>query len=198
MFISSLIKMFTGNWGIFGISSTDGRAPGYRLSPDRFQTVKRMLAPDWAQKMLCIMVPNRWTASLEFFSCVRTRRPLCLKRNPGALPFSTRLFSRPDWLPLGLSRMHWDLLYVNWNREKSLRNFSMVAKFLEENKQKTSLTKWIRTASNFIDLIQFQLIWQMLAKFCRGESERTVSKFRKANRQLLCCVHRLHKARVLN
>ena len=33
------------------------RAPGYRLSPDHFQTVKRMLAADWAQKMLCIMVP---------------------------------------------------------------------------------------------------------------------------------------------
>ena len=198
MFISSLIKMFTGNWGIFGISSTDGRAPGYRLSPDHFQTVKRMLAPDWAQKMLCIMVPNRWTASLEFFSCVRTRRLLCLKRNPGALPFSTRLFSRPDWLPLGLSRMHWDLLYVNWNREKSLCNFSMVAKFLEENKPKTSLTKWIRKASNFIDLFQFQLIWQMLAKFSRVESERTVSKFRKGKRQLLCCFHRLHEARVWN
>ena len=27
------------------------RMPGYRLSPDHFQTVKRMLAPDWAQKI---------------------------------------------------------------------------------------------------------------------------------------------------
>ena len=49
-------------------SSMGGRAPGYRLSPDHFQTVKRMLAPDWAQKMLCIIVPNRRTASPEFFS----------------------------------------------------------------------------------------------------------------------------------
>ena len=49
-------------------SSTGGKAPGYRLSPDRFQTVERMLAPDWAQKMLCIIVPNRRTASPEFFS----------------------------------------------------------------------------------------------------------------------------------
>ena len=48
-------------------SSTGGKAPGYRLSPDHFQTVKRMLAPDWAQKMLCIIVPNRRTASPEFF-----------------------------------------------------------------------------------------------------------------------------------
>ena len=49
-------------------SSTDGKAPGYRLSPRHFQTVKRMLAPDWAQKMLCIIVPNWRTASPEFFS----------------------------------------------------------------------------------------------------------------------------------
>ena len=55
-------------------SSTGGRAPGYRLSPDHFQTVKWMLAPDWAQKMLCIIVPNRGTASPEFFSWVRIRR----------------------------------------------------------------------------------------------------------------------------
>ena len=51
-------------------SSTGGKAPGYRLSPDHFQTVKQMLAPDWAQKMLCIIVPNRRTVSPEFFSWV--------------------------------------------------------------------------------------------------------------------------------
>ena len=49
-------------------SSTGGRAPVYLLSPDHFHTVKRILAPDWAQKMLCIIVPNRRTASPEFFS----------------------------------------------------------------------------------------------------------------------------------
>ena len=49
-------------------SSTGVRAPGYLLSPDHFQTVKRMLAPDWAQKMLCIIVPNRRTISPEYFS----------------------------------------------------------------------------------------------------------------------------------
>ena len=57
-------------------SNTGGRAPGYRLSQDHFQTVKRMLAPDWAQKMLCIIVTNRQTVSPEFFSWVRTRRLL--------------------------------------------------------------------------------------------------------------------------
>ena len=67
-------------------SSTGGKAPGYWLSPDHFQTVKRMLVLDWAQKMLCIIVPNRRTVSPEFFSWVRTRRLLsrhsCPVRSP--------------------------------------------------------------------------------------------------------------------
>ena len=33
-----------------------------------------MPAPDWAQKMPCIFVPNRQTVSPEFFSWVHTRR----------------------------------------------------------------------------------------------------------------------------
>ena len=34
-----------------------GRAPGYRLSPDHFQTVKRMLVPDWGQKCFVLLCP---------------------------------------------------------------------------------------------------------------------------------------------
>ena len=48
--------------------------------------------------------------------------------------------------------------------------------------------KSVRTASNFIDLIQFHLIWQMLAKFFRVESQRTVSKFRRGKRDNFCVV----------
>ena len=48
------------------------RAPGYRLSPNYFQTFKLMPAPDWAQKVICIIVPNQRTVSPEFFSWVRT------------------------------------------------------------------------------------------------------------------------------
>ena len=55
----------------------------------------------------------------------------------------------------------------------------MVAKFLNDNKLKTSLEKWICTVSNFIDLIQFHLICQMLAKFSGDEYKRTVSRLRK-------------------
>ena len=51
-------------------SSTGKRAPGYRLSPNYFQKFKRMPAPDWAQKMLCMIVPNQRTVSREFFSRV--------------------------------------------------------------------------------------------------------------------------------
>ena len=49
-------------------SITGERVPGYRLSPNYFQKFKRMPAPDWAQKMLCLIVPNRRTVSPEFFS----------------------------------------------------------------------------------------------------------------------------------
>ena len=48
-------------------SSKGGRAPGYRLSPDHFQKFKRMPAPDWAQKMLCIILPNRRAHILSSF-----------------------------------------------------------------------------------------------------------------------------------
>ena len=48
--------------------------------------VKRMLPPDWVQKMLCIIVPNRQTASHEFFSWVHTWQLLshhtCLAHAP--------------------------------------------------------------------------------------------------------------------
>ena len=43
-------------------------------------------------------------------------------------------------------------------REKSLHNVAMVAKFLDDNKPKTSLKKWIRTVSNFNKPTQFHLI----------------------------------------
>ena len=64
----------------------------------------------------------------------------------------------------------------------------MVASFLDLNKQKTSLKKWIRTVSNFIVLVQFHSICQMMAKFSGVQSERTVSKFRKRKTKFNCCL----------
>ena len=78
-------------------SSKGERAPGYRLSPNYFQKFKRMPAPDWAQKMLCIIVPNWRTVSHEFFSWVRTRRLLsrhtCPVRSPSLFVQGIFLFS---------------------------------------------------------------------------------------------------------
>jgi len=89
--------------------------------------------------------------------------------------------------------------WTNTNREeKSLRHVVMKAKFRDDNKAKTSLKKWIRTVSNFIDLIQFHLICKILAKLSEVESERTVSELRKRKRKFLCCVHQLHKAGMWN
>ena len=59
-------------------SSTGVRVPGCRLLSDHFQTLKRMLAPDWTQQMFCIILLNRRTVSPEFFSCAHTRRRLSL------------------------------------------------------------------------------------------------------------------------
>ena len=59
-----------------GAKSKGRRAPCYRLSPDHFQKLNWMLAPDWGQKLFSIFVLKPWTAYLEFFLCVRTRRLL--------------------------------------------------------------------------------------------------------------------------
>ena len=85
-------------WQTF--SSTGERASGYWLSPNYFQKFKRMPAPDWTQKMFCIIVPNQRTVSPEFFLWVRTRRLLSCHTCPvlspslceqGKLLFSTFL-----------------------------------------------------------------------------------------------------------
>ena len=80
----------------------------------------------------------------------------------------------------------------NNREEKSLRHVAMVAKFLDDNKPISHL-KSTRTISNFTDLIQFHLIWQILAKFS-SRPYLSLSKFRKRKRQFLCCVHLLHNA----
>ena len=48
-------------------SSTGGKAPVYRLSPDHFQTVKRILAPDWAQKCFVLLCPIGEQPHLSYF-----------------------------------------------------------------------------------------------------------------------------------
>ena len=58
---------WVGGKGATKVLSKGGRALEYRLSPDHFQKFKRMSAPDWAQKKLCITVANRRTHPLSSF-----------------------------------------------------------------------------------------------------------------------------------
>ena len=58
--------------------------------------------------------------------------------------------------------------------EKQIRHVAIVAKFLYDNKPNGCLNmKWFCAFSNSIDLFQFHLICQMLAKFSGVESETT-------------------------
>ena len=72
--------------------STGERAPGYRLSPNYLQKFKQMSAPDWAQEMLCIIVPNwrtvRTRRVLSRHTCPVCSPSLCVQ---GKLSFSTFL-----------------------------------------------------------------------------------------------------------
>ena len=128
-------------------SSTGGRAPGYRLSQDHFQAVKRMLAPDWAQKMLCIIVPNRRTVSPELFSWVRTRRLLsrhgCPVRSPSfpnqtkELPMSRKRFGYYQQEQFNL---HWENS-VSDGSQCIVNNRKFKMKRRRESKKSNSLTR---------------------------------------------------------
>ena len=92
-------------------SSTGGRAPGYRLSPNYFQKFKRMPAPDWAQKMLCIIVPNRRTASPEFFFVSSYTTAIVSPNLPGS--FTTLVRARKTFIfnfPNQKRRNVWDAI----------------------------------------------------------------------------------------
>ena len=104
-----------------------GRAPGYRHSPDHFQTVKRMLVPDWAQKMLCIIVPNRRTVSPKFFSWVSTRRLLprhsCPVRSP-SFPNQKRRNYR--WVEKRFGCYQQEQFNLHWENSVSYRSHFIV------------------------------------------------------------------------
>ena len=54
----------------------------------------------------------------------------------------------------------------------------MVTNFLKDNKPKIHLKSKVALFQNFIELIQFHVICQVLAKFSGVESQGTVSEFR--------------------
>ena len=124
------------------------RAPGYRLSPDHFQTVKQMRAPDWAQKLLCIIVPNRQTVSFEFFSWVRTRRLLsrhsCPVRSP-SFPNQKRRNYR--WVEKRFGCYQQEQFNLHWENSVSdgsqciVNNRKFKMKRRRESKKSNSLTR---------------------------------------------------------
>ena len=67
----------------------------------------------------------------------------------------------------------------------------MVAKFLDDNKLKTSLIEGICTVSNFIDLIQIYFICQKLEKFSGVKFKRSVSKLDEKEGTFWHCTHLL-------
>ena len=95
--------------------------------------------------------------------------------NSSRSPQMKSMVEKPKW-----RERKWRIIF---RRRESV---AMVAKFLNDNKPKTS-QKWIRTLSNFVDLIQFQFICSLilLGKFSEVESGRTVSKCRKRKREIL-------------
>ena len=155
-----------------------GRAHGYRLSPDHFQTVKRMLAPDWAQKMLCIIVPNRRTVSPEFFSWVRTRQlylatvarfvhQAFLTRNEGTTDESKNVsdaISKSNSIALRNSVSDGSQFIVNNTKFKMWR--------WRESKKSNSLT---RQNNNFPRASCF-LVYSYFEKGCRKNVHATVPK----------------------
>ena len=109
------------------------RAPGYQLSPDHFQRVKRMLSPNWAQKMLCIIVPNRLRAIPEFSSLVEQHisiRNLWEVPPPPRSPIQASVTisaarkHKISHLQLHIPDNYWLGKAVN---DKSQRDFSVVA-----------------------------------------------------------------------
>ena len=75
--VGNLIATILGDLGAVSRVGRKGRTKVFkygRKSPsvptltELFQKLKWIPAPGWAQKMLCIIVPNRRTVSPEFFS----------------------------------------------------------------------------------------------------------------------------------
>ena len=92
-------------------SSTGKRVPGYRLSPNYFQKFKQMPPPDWAQKMPCIIVPNRRTVSPEFFFVSSYTTAIVSPNLPGS--FTTLVRARKTFIfnfPNQKRRNVWDAI----------------------------------------------------------------------------------------
>ena len=140
-------------------SSKGGRAPGYRLLPNHFQKFKPILAPDWAQKMLCIIVPNRRTVSPEFLSWVRTRRLFSCNSCPVRSPsFPNQKRRNYWWVEKRFGSYQQEQCNLHWENSVpdgsqcivNNRKFKMQRR--RESKKRNSLT---RQNNNFVRASRF-------------------------------------------
>ena len=122
----------------------------------------RILVPDWAQKMLCIIVPNRPTVSPEFFSWVRTR--LLLSRNscPVRWPsFPNQKRRNYRWVEKHFGCHQQEQFNLHWENSVSdgsqciVNNRKFKMKRRRESKKRNSLT---RQNNNFARASRFLYI----------------------------------------
>ena len=139
------------------------KSPGYRLSPDHFQTVKGMLAPNWAQKMLCIIVSNRRTVFPEFFSWVRTRRLLSCHSCPVRSPsFPNQKRRNYRWVKKRFGCYQQEQFILHWENSVSDGSQCIVNnrkfKMLRRRESKKAIA-WALTICREISVKSF---WQMV------------------------------------
>ena len=199
----------TGRKGATKVSSTGGKAPGYRLSLDHFQTVKRMLAPDWAQKMLCIIVPNRRTASISWVLFVSSYTTAidsitaCLAHAPKKCtqswnvqfdvnsPFQNTVYPKTkDSFPKTKLELTTGIHACIDHAFVNVREFKMPRQLTAT---KTSHWKWIHIFSVSIAIIPTRLLCQRQANCSGAESLSTISKFIKRKEIFSLLVYVLHK-----
>ena len=120
------------------------------------ETVKRMLVPDWVQKMLCIIVRNRRTASPEFFSWVRTRRLLSRHSCPVcSLSFPNQKRRNYRWVEKRFGCCKQKQFNLHWeNSVLFVYNKKLKMKRRRESKKSNSLT---RQNNNFARALPFLL-----------------------------------------
>ena len=163
----------------------------HQLSLEHFQTIKRILAPDWTQKTLCIIVPNQRTVSREFFSWVHTRQLLTQlwlvwfmhQRNANS-PFQNIVYPKTKdtfqkyklELTIGIHACI-DHAFVN------IREFKITQQLTA-----TSHEKWIHIFSVSIMIIPTRLLCQMQANSSGAEFLSTISKFMKRMNFVIACL----------
>ena len=110
--------------------------------------VKRMLVPDWGQKMLCIIVPNWGTAYPEFFSWVCTQRLLsrhCCRVSSASFANQKRRNYR--WVEKRFGCYQQEQFNLHWENSVSdgsqciVNNRKFKMKRRRESKKRNSLTR---------------------------------------------------------